>query len=150
MGSTILERREAIAGHEPDVLTVVEAPMNEHLDHAKVLAVVDAYSHITGSAMPWSSLVRAMYAMRNVAPEVLALSPTLLVERSLRGILTDLERLGVVSIGADGSSITDFGRNEVGKWNSHYVKRRESAIEALRTIMPVAPTQLSCDRDDIH
>lgn len=102
-------RREAIADHEPDVLMVVEAPMNEHLDHAKVFAVVDAYFHITGSAMPWSSLVCVMYAMRNVAPEELALSPTLLVERSLRGILTDLERLGVVSIGADGSVLPISG-----------------------------------------
>ena len=118
---------------EPKVMTeVTKGNMTEHLDHAKVFSVIEGYGQLTQRPIPWDVLTQCMYIARALGQSDLALKEGRLIERSVRAVITDLVRLGMVSVTSRGSSVTDWGREKVKEWNSHYTERRDAAVAALR------------------
>lgn len=109
------------------------ANMDDHLDHARILAFLDAYGRRNSAPMPFNWLVRCVQMARHFSPTSGLVLSARLTERSVRAVLIDTERLGLTHGTSRGWLVTEWGRAQLESWGEKYEQLLGRASGSLGT-----------------
>ena len=102
---------------EPKVLNrITENNAEKYLEHLIILAFLESYEKAKGKPISWVTLISFLNSTRNIS-NILHFPEKRLIQRSLRSVLQDFNNLGIIEISSQGYKVTEYGKNEIKKWN---------------------------------